>query len=302
VSVVTYGGLKKMMTGLRHILYFLELIYQSIGADYIIALDTFSVGLPAVACGIILGQKVVVRVGGDFVWESYVERTREEVLLSNFYTSHRRRFSLKEQIIFRLTGFVLRHSDMVVFSTAWQRDIMSGPYHLKTDHTRIIENFFPLSQPVEPVDSILSEQKVFLSPSRNIVIKNKKMLADVFLHICREHPEVSLDTHTVSQEVLLEKMSKAYAVVVNSFSEVSPNLVCDAISVCVPVIVTRDNGISDRLQDMVLYIDPFSSDDLSGRVRELLDPTIYEQYKQRMRDHTYTHTWNEIAQEFIDLY
>jgi glycosyltransferase involved in cell wall biosynthesis len=298
VSIVTYGELKKFPTGLRHLLYFIKLIFDALGADYIIALDTFSVGVPAVIFGKIFGKKTVLRVGGDFLWESYLERTKEEILLSQFYqTSHK--FSLKERIIFRLTKFVLRSATTVVFSTDWQRKIMEKPYNLDLSKTKIIENFFPLSE--MPASQNI-QPKVFLSPSRDVFIKNKKRLIEAFQKIKEKYPEFVLDTEQVSHDVLLQKMSKSYAVIVNSFSEVSSNLVCDALASDLPAILTSDNGLYERLQNMVVFTDPFSSESLVHSIETLLEPETYQNYKRNILLNSYSHSWDEITQEFIDIY
>jgi glycosyltransferase involved in cell wall biosynthesis len=298
VSVVTYGDLKKFPTGLRHILYFIKLVFDAFYADYIIALDMFSVGLPAVIFSKIFGKKIVLRVGGDFLWESYIERTKEQILLSEFYLAPRK-LSTKEEIIFSLTKFVLRNVFAVVFSTDWQRKIMEEPYDLDLSKTKIIENFFPMPE----MSSLQnSEPKIFLSPSRDIFIKNKKRLFEAFQKIKEKYPEIILDTEQVSHEVLLQKMSRAYAVIVNSFSEVSPNLVCDAIRYDLPVILTTDNGLTERLKDMVIFSNPFSVDDLMRSIETLLEPETYQNYKRNILLNSYSHSWDEIAQGFIDIY
>ena len=298
VSVVTYGDLRKYPTGVRHILYFLKLFFDALFCDYIIALDTFSVGLPAVIFSKIFRKKIVLRVAGDFLWESFCERTRQEILLSQFYQAGRK-LSLKEKMIFRLTKFVLRSVDMVVFSTDWQRKIMKKPYDLDLNKTKIIENFFPLVE-MSPLQTV--EPKIFLSPSRDTFIKNKKRLVEAFEKIKQKYPEVVLDTDQVSHEVLLEKMSKSYAVIVNSFSEVSSNLVCDAIRSDLPIILTSDNGLAEKLQNMVLSVDPFSVDDLVRNIEILLEPETYQNYKRNILLNSHSHSWDEIAQEFINLY
>lgn len=298
VSVVTYGDLKKFPTGLRHILYFLKLIFDAFGADYIIALDMFSVGLPAIIFAKIFDKKIVLRVGGDFLWESYVERTKEEILLSQFYQT-KRNFSLKEKIIFRLTRFVLHSATTIVFSTDWQRKIMEKPYGLDLAKTKIIENFFPLP---EMTSAQNVESKIFLSPSRDIFIKNKKRLLEAFEKIKQKYEGVVLDTEQVSHEVLLQKMAKSYAIIVNSFSEVSPNLVSDAINYDLPVILTSDNGLSEKLQNMVIFTNPFSTEDLICNIETILEPEVYQDFKRNILLNSHGHSWDEIAQEFINLY
>lgn len=298
VSVVTYQDLKLFPTGLRHFFYFLKLCINSIDADYIIALDTFSVGLPAVIFARLFGKKIVVRVGGDFLWEAYVERTKDPVLLSDFYTK-KRKYSLKESVIFKLTEFVLHYTSSVVFSTVWQKDLMSVPYNLVESKSRIIENMYPIP---ETRIHMQKDTKVFLSPSRDRVIKNKEALRLAFIKATEHNPEAALDTHIVSHEVLLERIAEAYAVVIPSLSEVSPNMAFDAIRYGVPVIVTSDTGIKDRLSGMALFVDPLSVDSIASGIRRMLDPLVYNECKKNITSFSMTHSWNEIAQEFIDVY
>ncbi len=298
VSVVTYQGFKSFPTGIRHILYFFRLCMYSLQADYIIALDTFSVGLPGVVFAWFFGKKIVIRVGGDFLWESHVERTKNPILLSEFYIKARN-FSLKERIIFSLTRFVLHQASLVVFSTEWQREIMALPYDLSLSKTKVIENMFPLPE----VNTYRQkDKKVFLSPSRHLVIKNKESLLVAFDRVSRDNPDIILDTNVVSHEVLLERIEDAYAVIIPSLSEVSPNIACDALRYGVPVIVTSDTGIRDRLSGVVEFIDPLSVDSIASSISKMLDPIIYEDYKKNIADFNNSHSWNEIAQEFIDVY
>jgi hypothetical protein len=300
-NVVTYGGLKKYSTGMRHFLYFCKLCYEAYDTEYVIAMDTYSVGWSAMWFAKLFRKKIVIRTGGDFLWETWSERTREPVLLSEFY-SVKRKLSSKEKVIFRLTRFILKHVDRTVFSTEWQRNIMHKPYRLNLDKTVIIENFYsPVeARAIEPAQSFT--EKIFLSPSRDRFIKNKKTLEAVFKDLAVTHSNIVLDTNIVSREVLREKISKAYAVIVPSISEVSPNLVLDALAYGVPAIVTRDTGIADRIKDMVVFVDPLSSDDIAHGVETLLDSAVYDARSQAIMSHTFTHSWNEIVQEFVDLF
>lgn len=141
VHVAKFSAVRSWPNGLRHLLYFFSLLPKIQQADFILALDTWSVALPAVAAGRLLNRKLVIRTGGDFLWESYVERTGDLVLLRNFYQTTREKWSLKEKVIFYLTRWVLRCAS-VVFSTDWQRQIWRGPYNLNLAQTVIIENYY----------------------------------------------------------------------------------------------------------------------------------------------------------------
>jgi len=98
VSVQTYGVEEKLPTGLRHLFFFFKVIPDVLKSDEVFILDTFSVGLPTVLVCRIFGKKRIIRTGGDFLWEQYVERTGKKVLLSNFYDTEKTNFSRKEKI------------------------------------------------------------------------------------------------------------------------------------------------------------------------------------------------------------
>src|SRR5690348_11398603 len=85
VTVKVFSRFKFLPTGLRHLAYFLYIVPAVIRADFILSLDTFSAGLPAVLAARLFGKQIIVRTGGDFLWEFYVERTGELVLLKDFY-------------------------------------------------------------------------------------------------------------------------------------------------------------------------------------------------------------------------
>jgi len=296
VLVSTYGRLKRFPTGIRHIAYFVQLCIDAWEADYIIVLDTFSAALPAVLCAQLFGKKIVTRIGGDFLWESYAQRTHESVLLSRFYQVPRK-FTLKEKIVFRLTRWTLRRSNAIVFSTDWQRQIWMKPYEVDAHRTYIIENYYPEYKEAE---KDLSDSRVFLSPSRDIFIKNKHRVKEAFQRVWNRHPDISLDTKIVSHEVLMEKIPRAHAVIVASLSEVSPNLALDSIQYGVPVILTRDTGLAEKLEPNALFVDPLSVDSIEDAIESTLDPEKYKEYSNQAGQSA-PHSWNEIAQEFTDI-
>ena len=84
VLVKVFSKFNKFPTGLRHLLYFFYILPSVISSDYILILDTFSCALPAVLAGLLFDKKMLLRTGGDFLWEAYVERTGDLVLLRDF--------------------------------------------------------------------------------------------------------------------------------------------------------------------------------------------------------------------------
>src|SRR3989344_1940294 len=66
VEIAQYNSIERALLGI---------LPKVLRVDSVIALDSFSVGIPSVMAARLFRKRVVVRVGGDFLWESYVQRT-----------------------------------------------------------------------------------------------------------------------------------------------------------------------------------------------------------------------------------
>lgn len=296
VTVVGFGSLLKFPTGIRHFLYMCKLARAILHADVVYALDTFSVALPSVILCHFLRKKIIIRVAGDFLWESYVNRTREQVLLSEFYTEERR-LTFKESTIFDLTDFIFRYATHIVFSTEWQRKITIDAYSINVSKTHVVENVYAS----RTKRNIVPKNRIILSPLRNVFLKNKKGLEDAFTLITDRFFDPVLDTEISTYERLLERIQEAYMVVVPSISEVSPNLVLDALSLGVPVVVTKDCGIKERLGDLVVWVDPKDPRSIAEGMQLLMDARTYSEYMARISKFSYVQTEEMCARQFLNI-
>src|SRR3954470_21418159 len=129
VDIGTFGRLKELPTGIRHIALFLKILPETAEADVVIALDTFSAALPAFFAAKLFRKPVIVRTGGDFLWEQYAERTGDPLPLPFFYEKHQP-FTTIERLYFSLTRFLLPRVTLV-FSTNFQKNIWKDVYGLE---------------------------------------------------------------------------------------------------------------------------------------------------------------------------
>ena len=297
VWVKTYNIENKLPTGIRHIYYFFKIIPSALWADYIISLDTFSVGLPTTFASKLFGKKNVIRTGGDFLWESFVERTGREVLLKDFYNTSRQFLSLKEKVIFHLTKYVFRATDAIIWSTPWQRNIFLKPYGLETQKHFIVENFYgPKQESNEPI------KKVFLASTRNLKWKNHSRLGIAFEKIKTNHPEIILDTAPSRHDEFIEKIKNCYAVILVSHGDISPNMILEAISYNKPFILTKETGLYDKLKDIAVFVDPLDENDIAQKITYLLDGENYQTQLDKIRNFNFTHTYDQIASEFLYVF
>ena len=138
VRVVRFAPFRTFPSGLRHALYACALLVSSLGADAIIAFDTSSVGVPAAAVSSFLGIPLIIRIGGDFLWESYVNRTGTLVPLPQFYDIAKS-WNRKERAIYTRTRRLLARA-IPVFNSAWLRDIWIERYAVDPSRAHVVEN------------------------------------------------------------------------------------------------------------------------------------------------------------------
>lgn len=297
VKVLTFRTERYLPTGLRHFWFFIKVLFNLNNADFILALDTFSVGFPAVLAGKIFRNKVIIRTGGDFLWEGYVERTGDLVLFRNFYKTRVDKLNLKEKIIFKLTRWILRNSSAVIFSTKWQKGIFMPAYDLYTEKCHIVENFYG-----EKLPSFPSPKKDFVAAARPLKWKNADKLKAAFEKAKVVDPDIELDLKGAPYEEFLKKIQNCYAVVVASIGDISPNMILDAIRCNKPFILTKENGITERVRDFALFIDPENIDDIAEKLLYLTGEKNYENLKAKIQAFNFGHSWKEICHEILDIY
>ena len=294
VEVVTYGDLKKLPMGLRHLAYMAKLFIPAVSADTIIALDTFSVALPAAVLGILTGAKIVIRTGGDFVWEQYLERTGDMVPLPLFYQSEHH-LSFKENIIFKLTRWTLSNA-WVVFSTEMQRNVWLLPYQLRSEYTSIIENAIN-----PPLSSEVPIRKNFLWHVRPIVMKNGEHVHRAFTEAKKQYPDIVLEEGTMTNDALLERMKNCYAVILPSLTEISPNYILDALRFKKPFIIDKYSGFAEWLAPYGIVVDPLSEEEITRAIVTLARSDGYREAVLKASHFSSVRTYNEVADDFLTL-
>ncbi len=305
VTVKHYTAIERWLPlGLRHIYFAIKSIIAFIRADTILVLDTFSVALPIYALSLIIPKKYTIRTGGDFLWENYTERTKKDVLLRKFYTDEIHNLTRKERLILSITRRVLQRATYVVFSTAWQRDIWKPVYNIAPERVRLIENYYNVTGDAHAHEHKAGESKVFMLGCRDLHWKNKPMAIKVLKRLQHDFPTLSIeiDTNTYPHAEYIARMKKAYATVLVSLGDISPNMMLDSVRAGTPFVLTEENGIQSRLEGLGVFVNPLDEDDIYNKVVSLLNPATYSIYKEHIAQYSFTHTWDQITDEFITLW
>lgn len=299
VKVLTYRLEKFLPTGVRHLLFYFRSLFGFVGADLIITLDTFSVGWPSVCAAKHLGKKIIIRTGGDFLWEGYVERTGDLVLLRDFYQTRMSRLSFKERQIFKITKNILGKADKIAFNTYWQRVIWAAPYGLDLDKTTVAENFYGPKE--DSGYENFPARKVLVGGTRQLKWKNLEALKRAFALAKAHLPDLELDLSIVDYERFQAKIRGSYAVILVSLGDIGPNLIMDAIRLNKPFICTKETGLYDKIKDIGLFVNPQNENEIAEQIVFLSQKVNYEAVIDRIKSFNFTHSWEEIANEFLNL-
>ncbi|MDP3042804.1 MAG: glycosyltransferase family 4 protein [bacterium] len=297
VKVLAYKTEKKLPIGIRHCLYFFRVVFNLHKTDLIIALDTFSVGLPAVLAAKIFRKKIIIRTGGDFLWETYVEKTGNLITLKEFYYK-KPKLPIKHRLIASFEKFALRNACALAFNSLWQKEIFERVYSLDKARTFVIENHYG-----EKVEGVEPEEKNFLFAGRRIKFKNLKTLEEVFEELKREGRDVKLEiVDNLSHNELMDKIRHSYALVVPSITDFAPNFIIEGLSFNKPFILTKECGLVDKFKDFGVFVNPFDKDDIKNKILFLAEDKNYNEHKSRIENFNFTNSWQEIADEFLKIY
>ncbi len=291
--LVLFGGLKKYPSGLRHLLYVFTLFGAARGADAIFAFDTYSVGVPAALVARLRGIPLVIRIGGDFVWETYVERTKKLIPLPHFYEKLPR-LHLKERVAFALVRWMLSRAKLA-FNTEWLLEIWQKPYGIHRERAHVVANVIG-----ERLAPLASDNKVLLY-GRTIAMKNRDAFARAFATAKKHGVALELETGQVTHKELLERMRSAYAVAVPSISEVAPNTIIDAIRCGKPFILSKYSGYAEPCKDLGVIVDPLDEESMAAGIQKIADSQEYARMQEHIRNFTEVRTFDDVTRELLAL-
>ncbi len=295
VRVVAYGSLERALPPIiKHAVYGVRLVYPMLTSQAVIVLDTWLTGFPALILAKVFGVKVLVRIGGDTIWEWYVDRTGEMVKLSLFY-AHPHKLSLKEQLMHKGTALLLRYADVLAFTTRWQQELWQKGFFFDPARAKVVENFYPVPASVTP-----ATKRIFIAAGRTTVLKNQKGLHEAFAAVKAKYPDIELDERVLDSKLHTERLGGCYAVVVASISEVNPNTAIEAAAARKPFIAPEDCGGKERLMGMGLFVDTANTRALRDALEKLLEPAAYAGYVEAS-EALKPHSWEEIAREYVAL-
>lgn len=310
VEFFNFESLNKYPAGIRHFFAFVQIFYKSLSVSTILCLDGFSVALPSTVVKILLGKKLILRIGGDLVHEQYVEQ--DTVSMDEFYVKLKAgeiNLSSKLKIKLLIQKFVLKNADTIVFTTSWQRDMYTNFYTLP-------ESQIVINNPIDKIDfdNILSDKNkldnplpedkiIFTSITRDVAFKNQKRVKEAIEKVLLINKDVYLETKRGARESCLYKISNSRAYICASISDISPNQVLEALSIGVPVIMTKNSGFFELFKDknVCRFVEPNNVDDIRDAILEMCEDNIWNNYRINISNLDWPESWDTLLAKYDNL-
>jgi glycosyltransferase involved in cell wall biosynthesis len=333
VTVITYGspepgdgfdvhGVSRSLPILRWFSYARVLKKYGRDADAVIAFSSVSAGVP-VWLARLKKPKKFLRLGGDFFWERYTDRGGMKGLRA-WYESK----TNTQQSANWIMNKILHVFDSIVFSTEFQKKLYEEHYW-EIPSPVVLENALPChassfdSAPHSrgsAQDDMLSMTHKKHKPFRLLfmgrfvgfknlpaLIKAAASLNDVLLMFVGDGPVKkslpSSDNVTFVASLHGEEKQRMFAdhdlLVIPSITEISPNVALEARASGMPVLLTKETGLSDALTKGMIVRDLSTPEKIKTAVEEVR--AGYDGFASQATDSPHQRGWREVADEWLEL-
>jgi len=280
VDVVNFGDTLFLPKGVRHVVYFLKIIFRGLHADIVYAQDPVSVGLPAFVASKLLHKKFYLKVVGDYAWEQFqIENPKlYSIQLEEFQAGT---FDWKTALRKKIERSVARGAMKVIVPSAYLKNIVSL-WGVRDERIKIIYNGFDAPVIVESKEALRKKLGIsgysIISVGRLVPWKGFLVLIDVMSEIIKEIPSAHLfivgegpekmllekkikELHIEGvvtllgkkpQQELFEYLKASDAFVLNTRYEGFSHHVLEVMALRTPVITTPEGGILKLSQTGVM--------------------------------------------------
>ncbi|MDB5239096.1 MAG: putative glycosyltransferase [Candidatus Parcubacteria bacterium] len=301
VFVESFGSVRHMAKGIRHVAYAAKLLWSARDADVVFAQDTVSVGLPALLVSYLLGKIFIVRVPGDYAWEQAVQRFGVRDSIDDFQN---KRYGLRIELLRSIQKLVVRGADRAVAPSVYFGGLVSR-WSRNPDRIASIYNGIDIAQIRTAAAGVVVEPKTIVSAGRLVpwkgfgtLIRAMKKLDGWKLVIAGDGPEMPALRKIIAAEGLSDRVSLAGRLskdelirliasadifALNTHFESFSFQVVEAMAAGTPVIATKVGNLAEIITDGSegLLVVPDSEDDFVRAIRRVSsDPALRHRFAE----------------------
>lgn len=306
---------------LNYLNYTWQLFCEAKQADYLYAFDVVSAGIPARVVSMMRRVPYIVRVGGSYVWERYLDAGYAPCTLAEFYATKKNKLF---PFLTLCTSWVLRGARAVVFNSNQQKEIYANVYPASREQVREVIVNPGYENPLGFVWTPSEDVKEIIFWERFIVMKNIEMLLQAYAasqttaelvligdgprkeEIIRLIEEYEIGDRvkvfpSQRRELILKRALHARYVVVPSWTDVSPNQINECVALGIPFLITKENFLPYAIPD-ILTIDPHQAHSLTEKIVRLDEKLAYEETVAACKSISFSYSWEQCARDHEKLF
>ena len=275
-------------------------------ADIIYAFSSISCGVPLILSGL-KKPKRILRLGGDFFWERYSALGGMKSL--------REWYEQSAGVFKWLMQWILNQFDLIIFSTHFQQELYKKHYK-KLPKNIVVENAraYDLSKRENAKSQKTNPKKIqLLFMGRFVGFKNLPRLLkavaqvpDVSLTLVGDGPykqkiEKLIAQYSLEERVRVHPLAHGDEkialftshdwLIIPSTTEISPNTALEAVAAGLPVLLTKENGLSPALQQGMVIQPLLTVEQIVITLQELQPPADESMTRNSVRG------WDTVAAE-----
>ena len=305
--VVALAWFRFLPKGLSHLFYFLFLLVKGIFCNLIYAHDALGAGAPASWAARILGEKFVIRIGGDIPWEREVGESGKALL--EWYENGEH---LKSKFFYS-SQKVLKKADRLIVTSPLLSRIYTKYYGLPQEKVSVVANPVPELR-TAPAEK--GNQVVFAS--RLVSYKNLELAIKALAQVAAARPELKfilmgdgpeeeklkkltaelnlkdkvIFKGKVSQNDVLRETAKALFTLAPAVTEFNPNYVLQGLALAKPFIISAGHGLPFETPEFLTFKHD-QEKELVDKINYLLTPEGYERAVNFVTSLNFKMSWED---------
>lgn len=316
-KVVALAFYRKWPKGIRHILFFLDLLINSLYFDVICAHDAGGTGLPALYVAKLLKKKFIVRIGGDLAWEREAENGNTTLSMMEWYKGSK----YKNSPFFKTVNKVINRADAIVVPSPLLRNLYISFYGIRSEKIFVVPNPIP-----ENLIRARDTKPYIVYASRLISYKNLDFILESLAKIFPSYPDIQflimgdgpekqnlinktkelnisdrvIFSGNIPNSEVIKNTSECFLGLAPALTEFNPNYILQCLSFGKPFLMSRENGLPFNVPEEFLF-DPRSHEEFENKLKNILQPENYKKALDKVAALNFRMSWKDVFNENLRI-
>ena len=312
---------RKWPKPLQWLAIFFYALYVGMKCALIYAFAQTAAGLHAAVAAALFRKPLILRLGGDPIWERVVEKNKRFMTIEEYYGKGYEK--IDAPILYKLIVRVLKSAKAIVVYNQFFKDFFHTNFAAPAAKIQVVKN--PVFKK-ENASNVFPHEPTIIFAGRFVSYKNLPFVMKAFnnvrqklgsgkLFFIGDGPErgalLRLKSELseggfiefrdkLSQSGMFEEIKKSAFAIAPALNEFNPNFILEALSFGKPALISRGNGLSVSLPEEFLF-DPFDQKELERKIEQLFDSENYKNAVLKVKAIPMNQSWQDVTNAHLNL-